>query len=71
MHLLWVIPALPLAGFLILFLSEGRLPRPVVSIVGAGTVGLAALATGIVAWLFVSTDATAFASSSWTWDGRW
>lgn len=67
MHLLWVIPALPLTGFLILFLTEGRLPRPVVSIVGAGSVGLAALVAGVVAWQFVSTDAESFASSSWTW----
>ena len=67
MHLLWVIPALPLAGFLVLFLTEGRLPRSVVSIVGAGSVGLAALVTGFVVWQFVSSDATEFASSSWTW----
>ena len=67
MHLLWLIPALPLAGFLALFLTEGRLPRPVVSIIGAGSVGLAALATGVVAWQFVSSDATTLASSSWTW----
>ena len=67
MHLLWTIPALPLAGFLVLFLTEGRLPRPVVSIIGAGSVGLSALLTGYVVWQFVSSDATEFVSSSWTW----
>ena len=67
MHLLWTIPALPLAGFLVLFLTEGRLPRPLVSIIGAGSVGLSALLTGYVVWQFVSSDATEFVSSSWTW----
>ncbi|MYD46001.1 MAG: NADH-quinone oxidoreductase subunit L, partial [Gammaproteobacteria bacterium] len=67
MHLLWAIPALPLAGFLILFLTEGRLPRSVVSSIGAGSVGLAALLTGYVAWQFISSDSTSFISSSWTW----
>ena len=67
MHLLWTIPALPLAGFLVLFLTEGRLPRPVVSIIGAGSVGLSAILTGYVVWQFVSSDATEFVSSSWTW----
>lgn len=67
MQLLWAIPALPLAGFLVLFLTEGRLPRPVVSIIGPGSVGLSALLTGYVVWQFVSSDATEFVSSSWTW----
>ena len=67
MYLLWAIPALPLAGFLILFLTEGRLPRSVVSSIGAGSVGLAALLTGYVVWQFVSSDSTEFVSSSWTW----
>ena len=67
MHLLWAIPALPLAGFLILFLTEGRLPRSVVSSIGAGSVGLAALLTGYVAWQFASSDSSEFVSSSWTW----
>ena len=67
MHLLWAIPALPLAGFLVLFLTEGRLPRPVVSSIGAGSVGLAALLTGYIAWQFMTSDSTPFTSSSWTW----
>ena len=40
---LWLIPALPLAGFLILFVTEGRLPNRAVAFIGAGSVGLSAL----------------------------
>lgn len=64
---LWLIPALPLAGFLILVLTEGRLPRSVVAWVGAGSVGLAAVLTGYVAWQFLANDNTTLVSSEWLW----
>ena len=41
---LWLIPALPLVGFLILFVTEGRMPNRTVAFIGAGSVGLSALA---------------------------
>jgi len=41
---LWLIPAFPLAGFLILALSGNRrLPHAFTSLVGVGSVGLSAL----------------------------
>ena len=64
---LWLIPALPLAGFLILVLTEGRLPRSVVAWVGAGSVGLAAVLTGYVAWQFLANDNATLVSSEWLW----
>ena len=42
-ELLWLIPALPLAGALILIITRGNLPRVVAGSVGAGSVGLAAI----------------------------
>jgi NADH-quinone oxidoreductase subunit L len=41
---LWVVPALPLAGFLLCLLLGRRLGKPFVSAVGAGSVGLATIA---------------------------
>lgn len=64
---LWLIPALPLAGFLILVLTEGRLPRSVVAWVGAGSVGLAAVLTGYVAWQFLVNNNATLVSSEWLW----
>ena len=43
-ELVWLIPALPLAGFVLLAIAGGRLPRPALGAVGAGSVGLSALA---------------------------
>lgn len=64
---LWLIPALPLAGFLILVLTEGRLPRSVVAWIGAGSVGIAAVLTGYVAWQFLANDNATLVSSEWLW----
>ena len=47
MEWLWLVPALPLAGFLLLFVSEGRLPDRLVAWIGAGSVGLSALAAAV------------------------
>ena len=41
LHLLWLIPILPLAGFLLLMLFGRRLPRRVVAVVGVVPTGLA------------------------------
>jgi len=43
MDALWLIPTFPLLGFLVLFLSQGKLPKVVVAIVGAGSIGFAAV----------------------------
>ncbi|HEY3172724.1 MAG TPA: NADH-quinone oxidoreductase subunit L [Thermoanaerobaculia bacterium] len=41
---LWIVPALPLAGFLVCLLVGARLGKPFVSAVGVGSVGLATVA---------------------------
>ena len=42
---IWLIPALPTAGFLVLALVGARFPRRMTAVIGAGSVGLAAGAT--------------------------
>lgn len=67
-ELLWLIPALPFAGALILILAGSRLPRMLVSMVGAGSVGLAAIVTLLVGSDFLSTpEVTFFRQVAWTW----
>jgi NADH-quinone oxidoreductase subunit L len=66
-ELLWLIPALPLAGALILILTRGNLPRAIAGIVGAGSVGLAALLTIIIGLDFISGDQKPVHQVLWTW----
>ncbi len=67
--LLWLIPALPLAGFVMLALVGGALPKRLVAIIGVGTVGLSALLTlGIGASYLAAPPADgAFTQTLWTW----
>ncbi len=68
-ELLWLIPALPFAGALILILAGTRLSRMGVSIIGAGSVGLAALITILVGLDFLSgsADVNFYNQVAWTW----
>ena len=43
LQLLWLVPALPVAGFLVLALTAGRLPHRWAGLVGVGSVGLSAV----------------------------
>ncbi|NGZ59707.1 MAG: NADH-quinone oxidoreductase subunit L [Nitrospira sp. LK265] len=69
LRLLWLIPALPLAGFLLLALFGGRFSRRQVSWVGCGSVGLAALITAFVGADFFRgfPDHTSFHQTLWNW----
>ncbi|MHB1004691.1 MAG: NADH-quinone oxidoreductase subunit L [Chloroflexota bacterium] len=67
--LLWLIPALPFAGFLILALAGPRLSRTAIAWVGVGSVGLAAalaLAVG-AGFLGAPAPGSAFTQTLWTW----
>jgi NADH-quinone oxidoreductase subunit L len=65
---LWIIPALPLAGFLILAMAGPVLSRRTVSWVGLGSVGLAAVYSFAAGWHFVSLPpGTTIVDSVWTW----
>jgi NADH-quinone oxidoreductase subunit L len=66
---LWLVPALPLGGFLLLALLGARLPRRLTGVVGAGSVGLAAVAASLVAFSFLSGEPPGHAVSQtlWVW----
>ncbi|MGZ8386096.1 MAG: proton-conducting transporter transmembrane domain-containing protein, partial [Nitrospira sp.] len=67
--LLWLIPVLPLAGFLLLALYGGRLTRHQIAWVGCGSVGTAAVTTALVAADFFRTfpDHESYQQTLWNW----
>ena len=67
MDLFWLVPVCPLVGSLILLLSEGRLDKRVVGIVGAGSVGLSAAAAFVVGLDFQRSGVESHTYAAWTW----
>ena len=65
--LLWLVPAAPLAGFLVLLVTEGRLPDRVVAWIGAGSVGVAALVSLVVGYEFAASGEPSLSVTLWTW----
>ena len=67
--LLWLIPVLPLAGFLLLALCGGRLSRHQIAWVGCGSVGTAAATAALVAADFFRTfpDQEFYRQTLWNW----
>jgi NADH-quinone oxidoreductase subunit L len=47
-ELLWLVPILPLTGFLIQFVTTGKLPRYWVAFIGAGSVGISAILVALI-----------------------
>lgn len=68
-QLLWLIPALPLAGFALLALFGDRLSRRAMTCIGVGSVGSAALITALVGTAFLRglSDSTIYRQTLWTW----
>ena len=64
---LWLVPALPLVGFFALFVTEGKLPDKLVGVIGAGSVGLAALVALGAGVEFVQSGEASYAQTLWTW----
>ncbi|MPZ43642.1 MAG: NADH-quinone oxidoreductase subunit L [Betaproteobacteria bacterium] len=71
LQLLWLVPALPLAGFLLLFATGGRLPKGAVTAIALATTGLSALIAMIVAGEFLAAppEGEAYRQVLWTWIG--
>lgn len=69
LELLWLIPALPFFGFLVLVGLGARLPRRLVALVGVGAVGLAALLAIWMALRFLAAPPTgnAYGQTLWVW----
>jgi len=66
-ELLWLIPALPFAGAFILIVTGGKLSRGISAVVGAGSIGLAALITIIIGFGFIADPSHTFRQTLWTW----
>lgn len=64
---LWLVPFFPFAGFLILVSASGKMPKPWVTVIGAGSIGLAALATAFIAREFLVSDITSYRDVLWVW----
>ncbi len=69
LHLLWLVPALPLVGFLALVLTTGRLTRSAIATIGTGSVGLSALVAIAIGIDFVATvpSGAVYQQALWTW----
>lgn len=65
---LWLVPALPFAGALILIVAGRMIPRQVVPWIGAGSVGLSALVTLLIGVQFLSSpDPISQTVVLWSW----
>ncbi len=67
LQFLWLVPALPLLGFLALVLTEGKLPNKTVQMIGAGSVFGSALLSAMIAIEFLSSPTGAYIQTLWTW----
>lgn len=67
LDLLWLIPVLPLAGFLILLLVGSRIPRTAVAAVGTGSTGLSMIVSLLVATRFVASPPGSFGYTQFLW----
>ena len=67
--LLWLVPALPFASFLILAIFGPRMARRTAAIFGVGSVGISVLITLLIAANFISSPpaGNAFVQNLWTW----
>jgi NADH-quinone oxidoreductase subunit L len=66
-ELLWLVPALPFAGAVLLILVGRNVSRPVVSIIGAGSVGGSAAMTLLIGSEFLSSGVESFQQHLWQW----
>lgn len=69
MNLLWLIPALPFAGFTVLALFGARLSSRAVSLIGTLSVGASAIVATIASVEFIAhpPEGNAFTQTLWTW----
>lgn len=69
LSLLWLVPALPLAGFLILVVGGRRLPLRAVATVGVGSVALSTLAAILasVTHYWLAPEGATYTQTLWEW----
>ncbi len=69
LELLWLVPTLPLIGFLALAVAGGWLSRRMIALVGVGSVGLSMAVAGLVGFGFIGSapPAQAYSQILWIW----
>ncbi len=67
LDLLWLVPALPLLGFLVLVLSEGKMGKTAAGWIGAGSIGLAFAAALATAAVFLQSGLESHSVPLWRW----
>ena len=69
LSLLWLVPALPLAGFAVLAVTAGQLPRKAVSAIAVGSVSLSALIAILITLAYAGTApaGAAYSQTLWQW----
>jgi NADH-quinone oxidoreductase subunit L len=69
LELLWLVPALPLVGFLVLLLCGSQCVRQIVATVGTGSIALSALAASLISVEFIAfpPKGYAYTQTLWTW----
>lgn len=65
--LLWLVPALPFLGALILIIFGRSIPRAAVPWIGSGSVGLASIVTILIGFNFLSSGEKSVSQVLWTW----
>jgi NADH-quinone oxidoreductase subunit L len=68
-HLLWLVPAIPFLGFIILAIFGGRLPKKAVAGVGVSSIGVSAVLAILTSIGFASFPGKAFVQTLWNWVG--
>ena len=66
LELLWLVPAIPFAGALVLAVLGPRMPHKSVAAIGVGTIGVSAILSGLIAVAFLRAPA-AYTQTLWTW----
>jgi len=70
LHWLWLVPALPFAGFVLLFVTGGRLTARATAAIGAGSTGISAALALAMAYSFLrALPAAAYREVLWRWIG--
>ena len=71
LHALWLVPALPLAGFVLLALLGRRWPRAAAAAIGTGSVGISAILAIAIAVRFIPAlpEKSSYTQVLWQWIG--
>ncbi len=69
LSLLWLVPALPLAGFIVIAIGGRRLPPRAVTLVGVGSVGLSAVIAILISatYYWLAPEGTTYTQTLWEW----